>query len=338
MTLKNTFIFLLLNLTFTCLTFCQTIGDGESKPDEVEYEIKLDSVWIETSNGKIFGLLFQPVEINKNKTLAMLFLQGGGNVGLANYLYEARFFAKNGVTSLVCDKSGTGLSETQKSWTQQSFKEKTNEYIEIFTWLSNYEGIDNNKVGVHGMSEGGRLALNMAIKHPEKIAFVNAVSSPTGSFKENQLYAIYNHLHSQNIDHAIIVNALYTWNMYFDDISKGEISEKTLLLINELIKIAPDLRYRPDNSGELPSRPLSEDIHFALEGIEKITCPVLLQYGELDARVDPVKSLSLIPKKQNFEIKNYVDTDHSMNLKNGDIQPLFLDDKLIWIQNILNKE
>ena len=333
MTLKSKLILLFLNLIFTSLAICQT------EPDEVEYEIKQDSVWIETSNGKIFGLLFQPVGINMNKVPAILCLQGGGDAGLNNYIYEARFFAKNGVTSLVCDKSGTGLSKTQKSWTQQSFKEKTTEYMEIFTWLSNHEGIDNSKVGIHGMSEGGRLALNMAIKSPDKIAFVNAVSGPTASYKENQLYAIYNHLHSQNIDHVTIVKALYVWNMYFDDISKGEISEKTLKAINELIEIAPDLRYRPDNLGELPSRPLSEDIHFTMEGsIENINCPVLLQYGELDTRVDPIKSLSLIPKKPNFKIKNYENTDHSMNLKNGYINSLFLEDKLIWIQNTLNKK
>ena len=326
-------ILLSLNLSFTCFASCV------AKQDKVEYEIKQDSVWIETSNGKIFGLLFSPVGINIDKIPAILCLQGGGDVGLTNYLYEAKFFAKNGIVALVCDKSGAGLSKTKKSWTQQSFEDKTNEYMELFTWLSNYHGINKEKVGVHGMSEGGRLALNMAIEHPEKIAFVNSVSGPIASYKENQLYAIYNHLRLQNFDQSIIAQALYVWNMYFNDIAKKKISEETLSRIHELTENAPNLRYRPNNSTELPSRPLPQDIHFTLEGIiEKIICPVLIQYGELDALVDPIKSLSLIPEKSNFEIKNYVDTDHSMNLKNGDIQPLFLDDKLLWIQNLLNKE
>ncbi len=323
-------IFLLfLYLAATSPAICQTVS----------YEIKRDSVWIDTSNGKIFGLLFQPVGIEIRKTPAILCLQGGGVVGLANYIYESRFFAKYGITSLVCDKSGAGLSESQKSWRQQSFKEKTDEYMELFAWLSNYEGIDSSLVGVHGMSEGGRLALNMAIRNPEKIAFVNAVSGPTASYKANQLYAIYNHLHTQNLDYVTIANALYVWNKYFDDIGKGEISEKTLALINELIALDPDLRYRPDNSGELPSRPLSKDIHFTMEGsLENIKCPVLLQYGALDVLVDPIKSLSLIPEKPNFEIKKYENTGHSMNLENGDINPLFLEDKLVWIQRLLRNE
>lgn len=336
MTVKR-IIILFLNLTFTCLLSCQNTINYEGKKTKMEYDVTQDSVWIETSNGKIFGLLFQPVGIDNSKLPAMLFLQGGGDVGLENYIYEAKFFAENGVISMVCDKSGSGLSETLTSWSQQSFKEKTDEYMEIFNWLSNHEKVDKEKVGVHGMSEGGRLALNMASRYPTKIAFVNAVSGPIVSFKENQLYAIYNYLQSQNMDSITITKTINVWDKYFDDIGNGKITEETIQQINELTESAPDLRYRPDNSGNLPSRPLSEDIHFTFEeSIDRITCPVLLQYGKLDIIVDPIKSNSLIPKKPNFIIKNYIDTDHSMNLKNGDVQPLFITDKLIWIQGILN--
>ena len=125
--------------------------------------------------------------------------------------------------------------------------------------------------------------------------------------------------------------------MYFDDISNGEISEATLALIDQLIASAPYLRTRPNRSANLLLRPLPEDINFIVEDrLNHIVCPVLLLYGELDILVDPVKSLSLVPDKPNFKKKNYADTDHSMNFKNGDINPLFLKDKLDWIQEVLN--
>ncbi|GJM33636.1 MAG: hypothetical protein DHS20C18_26370 [Saprospiraceae bacterium] len=332
MTLKSRLIFLFLNIAFICLATCQI------EPEDVEYEIKQDSVWIETSNGNIFGLLYTPVGTKKEKTPAVLCLQGGGDVGLTNYIYEAKFFAKNGITALVCDKSGTGLSKTKKSWREQSFKDITNEYFEIFEWLCNQSGIDRNKVGLHGMSQGGRLALNMSTIQPDKIAFVNSVSGPTISYKENQLYALKKTFQEQKVDSEIISKAIKTWEMYFNDIAKGEISEKTLKMINELIAVAPHLRYKPNNTGVLPIRPQPEDINFSIEGdLENITCPVLLQYGQLDILVDPVASLALIPDKSNFVIKNYADTDHSMNFENGDVNPLFMEDKLIWIQNIMEK-
>lgn len=333
MILKSRFIFLFLNLAFICLATCQI------EHEDGEYKIKQDSVWIETSNGNIFGLLFTPVGTKKEKTPAVLCLQGGGEMGLANYTYEAKFFAKNGIAALVCDRSGSGLSKTKKSWREQSFKDITNEYFELFGWLSNQAGIDSNKVGLHGMSQGGRLSLNMASLKPNIIYFVNAVSGPTISYKENQLYALEKYFQKQKINSEIISNALKTWEMYFNDIANGKISMKTLNMINELTEDAPNSIYKPENSGELPIRPQPEDINFSIEGdLDKITCPVLLQYGQLDILVDPIASLALIPNKSNFEIKNYADTDHSMNFKNGDINPLFLEDKLIWIQNIIDKK
>ena len=135
----------------------------------------------------------------------------------------------------VCPCLKQTISKTKISWEQQSFTEKTKEYIEILDWLSKFPGIDSKKVGVHGMSEGGRLALNMAIEYPDKVAFVNSVSGPIESFKENQLYAIENHLQAQNFDQATIIKALIVWDMYFDDVAKEKISDSSLTLINELI-------------------------------------------------------------------------------------------------------
>jgi pimeloyl-ACP methyl ester carboxylesterase len=327
---------LLFLLAISTNTSCQEKRKRQNLSKDTSYKIKKDSVWIDTSNGKIFGLLFQPVLGHSEKVPAVLCLQGGGDVGLTNYLYEAEFFAKIGIAALVCDKSGTGLSETEKRWQEQSFKDKTTEYLELHSWLSSQKTIDPIKVGVHGMSEGGRLALNMAIRRPEKIAFVNVVSGPIASFKENQLYAIKHYLANQNFKPTEIEQAVDVWETYFNDVGKGLISNETISAIKELIEIVPNLRYRPAVSKNLPSRPLREDIHFGLEGsVGSIVCPVLFQYGENDILVDPVTSISLIPYKPNFLIKLYTGTDHSMNLKNGNIHPDFLHDKKNWIENLI---
>ncbi|MBT8284512.1 MAG: alpha/beta hydrolase [Flavobacteriaceae bacterium] len=329
-------ILLLFVLAISTYTSCQAKREKQNLSKDTSYKIKKDSVWIDTSNGKIFGLLFQPIRDDSEKVPAVLCLQGGGDVGLTNYLYEAEFFAKNGIAALVCDKSGTGLSKTEKRWQEQSFKDKTTEYLELHEWLSSQNAIDSFNVGVHGMSEGGRLALNMAIRSPEKIAFVNVVSGPIASFKENQLYAIQHYLATQGFKPTDIKLAVDVWEIYFNDVGKGLISDETISSIERLIETLPNLRYRPAVSKNLPSRPLVEDIHFGLEGsVGSIACPVLFQYGENDILVDPVTSISLIPDKPNFLIKLYTDTDHSMNLKNGNIHPDFLNDKKYWIENLI---
>lgn len=318
---------------------CQTNRSGTNFATQEEYRITKDSVWIKTSNGLIFGILFQPVRDQQDLMPAVLCLQGGGNVGLDNYIYEAEFFAKNGVVALVCDKSGAGKSKTKKSWQQQSFVEKTTEYLEIHSWLTTQNKVDESRVGIHGMSEGGRLALNMAIREPERVAFLNLVSGPLISFKMNQLYAIGHHLSDQNLDVYEIDMAIEVWNLYFDDVAGGKISNRTLKAIKSLRDELPGLRYRPAVSVNLPSRPLKEDIHFGLEGdIDCIKAPILFQYGENDKLVNVSASISLIPEKANFLIKIYPETDHSMNLSNGDIQPNYLTDKKIWLEHMLRND
>jgi dienelactone hydrolase len=292
-----------------------------------------DSVWITTETGTIFGILYSPADEAAEKRPAMLCLQGGGDVGLSNYLYEARFFAENGFVALVCDKAGTGLSKGSKSWRDQTFDEKTQEYFQLLQWLKKQAAVDPAKVGVHGMSEGGRLALDLAIKHPKEVAFVNAVSGPIESFKKNQLFAIRHHLKERNVESAAIDKAVSMWNQYFDDIAKGEISEE---VINKANLLRGEVPYLPANSRALPQRPRGEDIHFSLESkMNQIKCPALFQFGDGDILVDVQKTTSLIPKAPHLKVVVYKNTNHSMTMENGDVHPDFLTDKLKWYDSIL---
>lgn len=293
-----------------------------------------DSIYIPLEKDSIFGVLFLPENVKAKKIPAVLLLQGGGDVGLSNYLYEARFFAENGIAALVCDKAGGGLSKGQSSWITQTFEEKSEEYFQLIKWLKNQEGIDPDKIGIHGMSEGGRLALDVALRHPKDIAFVNAVSAPVDSFKQNQLYAIYNLLLPRNFDYTVILETLSLWNQYFDEIANRKITKETIERANHLRKSYPDL-YLPPDSTDLPRRPQSEDIHYSLgERINELGIPVLFQFGQEDTRVNAMKSISLIPEKPNFDICNYQDTNHSMSLSSGLINPKFLSDKKEWLKNI----
>lgn len=295
------------------------------------FEVETDSVWIITETDSIFGVLFRPLNKEIAKSPAILCLQGGGDVGLANYFLEARYFAENGIVALVCDKAGAGQSKGKSSWVTQTFEDKTNEYFQVVKWLKNQPFVDAQKVGVHGLSEGGRLALNLAIKYPNEIAFVNAVSAPIESFKENQLFAIYNLLYERNFDFSTITETINIWNEYFDGIATGKINPSTIKKANVLREKVTGL-YLPPNSTELPQRPQSKDINYSLENINEISCPVLFQFGMQDTRVNSLKSISLIGKASNFQITHYSETDHAMNQSNGDLNENYLKDKYEWLK------
>jgi len=301
------------------------------------YEITKDSVYINAGQNKIFGILFRPVIKEKKNFPAILCLQGGGDVGLKNYFYEAEFFAKNGIAALVCDKAGAGLSKGPDSWVTQTFEQKVEEYGHLLEWLKKQTGIDPAKTGVHGLSEGGRLAIALAIKFPAKVAFVNSVSEPVQSFKDNQLFAIQNYLVNRNLEYSTIVKVLSLWNEYFNAIANKNITGELIERVNKLRSKYPKL-YLPGNSTDLPQRPRAEDINYTLKGkLDKIKCPVFLQFGEDDHIVNVKRAISLFPKSPEIKSTIYKDTNHSMLTENNFVQPKYLIDKIEWLTTILNK-
>ncbi len=297
----------------------------------------IDSVWIETESGKIFGVLISPSNLETSKVPAVLLLQGGGNVGLSNYLYEAKFFAENGMIALVCDKAGVGLSEGEISWEQQTFDEKVQEYLQLFKYLKNLPNVDHSKMGVHGMSEGGKLAIMLAYELKSEVSFVNTVSGSLESFKENQLYAIMHHLYTRNIESSIIAKTIAVWEEYFEGISERNIKESTISKANDLRSKYPELRFLPGNTTQLPLRPHSEDIHNSVQHfVNEIEANILFQFGANDIRVNTSKSVSLLENKKNFTIKVYDCTDHNMTLPNQNANPDYMRDKEEWLAKIID--
>lgn len=302
------------------------------------YKIKKDSVYIKSGSDTIFGVFFRPIVKGNQNIPAVLCLQGGGDVGLKNYFYEAEFFVKNGIAALVCDKAGAGFSKGPDSWITQTFEQKVTEYGYLLDWLRKQPSIDPVKTGIHGLSEGGRLALSLAIKFPEKVAFVNSVSGPVQSFKDNQLFAIQNYLLNRKMGYSEIIKILSLWNKYFDAIANKKIPQVLITRINKIREVYPKL-YLPSNSTDLPQRPRSEDINYTLKGkLNKITCPVLLQFGGEDHIVNVKRAISLIPKSPEIKSIVYKDTNHSMLTDDNLVQPKYLIDKLDWLLNSVFKK
>ena len=301
------------------------------------FDILKDSTWISIGSDSIFAIIYRP-NTNAGKVPGVYCLQGGGNVGIDNYIYEAELFAHAGIASLICDKSGSGKSKGKNSWITQSFIEKLNEYFSILDWFRRQAFIDSASVGLHGPSEGGRLAIAMVLEKPEKIKFVNAVSAPLETYKENQLFAIGQLLQSQGYNRSVIGHTVSLFDDYFECIKSGSLSNDVLNRIQQVRKEYPNL-YLPPNTTQLPEMPRPEDIDFSL-GNDLSFClkPVLFQYGDADSRVNTQKSIELIPMKPNLHIQIYKNADHSINLPNGDTHKSYMTDKLKWVISNCKKE
>ncbi len=132
-------LFLFLSLSLICFTSCFSTKTTKKEINETYYEVNQDSVLIETSKRKIFKPYISIYWNQRDKTPRVLCLQEVVMLGLQTIFMKLKFFAKNGIVALVCDKSGAGSSKTKKSWREQSFKDKTNEYFELFEWLLNHD-------------------------------------------------------------------------------------------------------------------------------------------------------------------------------------------------------
>ncbi|MEZ5057215.1 MAG: alpha/beta hydrolase [Saprospiraceae bacterium] len=253
-----------------------------------DYTIKED--WVQVDGDSIYVNLFIPDKKGKNPA-CLLLPGGGGQAQMDNAVYEARFFASHGMVAMTFEKSGVGKSKGE-GFEQYTFQEKTQRYAQLFQYLQNREETNPEKVGIHGPSEGGRLALMLGIELGKAVAFINATAAPIMSMKEGQLYAVDHYHRNQQVNEAEIVDILNIWKDYYDGIISNKLDTLHFEKIRSL-QVNYPRAFLPPLSADLPLSPRKEDLmdDTVAKEAAKISCPVLLQYGENDQRVNPYRSI-----------------------------------------------
>jgi len=323
------------NSSITEITHTASLGKKTILKKKKLFNTK--DVWIPHGKDTLYGKLFMPINTNLQHP-GCLILQGGGSVGLKNYEYEAHFLAANGIATLLCNKAGEGKSKGESNFNYQTFDEKTAEYNTLFEFLKSQPNIDKSKVGVHGISEGGRLALRLGA-HNNDVAFILAGAAPIMSFIDGQLYAM-NQLHRDlSIDETTNLTIQNIWKTYYDNIIQGKISKSNIDLANSIRNINPRI-FLPPNSTEVPGSPRKEDLigSMVFKDLSKIKAPILLQYGENDHRVSPFKSIqnfkSHINSTTEWKKIIYKRANHSFMSPEFQISTNYLQDKINWIKSI----
>ncbi len=294
----------------------------------------VQELYIPVGNDTLYAQLFMP-QTNK-KVPACLILPGGGAIGMDNYVYEARYLSSYGIASLIFDKPGNGKSKGESNFRWQNFGQKSEQYQQLFNYLRNHAAIDANKVGIHGPSEGGRLALLMAIDLQEKVAFVNAVAAPIMTLREGQFYAMDHHHRNMGVDEIDNMKIRQIWADYYDGIVAGNIDSAVVDRALQYLEGHPGL-FLPA-SHAFPASPRAEDIdnNRVVKEVGNITCPILMQYGENDQRVHPTKSLRNFRANytKHFDAIIYRRGNHSFMTPEYKICPGYLDDKVKWLKRI----
>lgn len=300
-----------------------------------EYSVKED--WVMVDGDSIYVNLFIP-DLKEKMPACLLLPGGGGQPQMDNAEYEARFFASHGMIAMTFDKVGVGKSKG-RSFENYTFQEKAARYLQLFEYLKNHELVDSKKVGLHGPSEGGRLALMMGEKLVDEIAFINATAAPIMTMKEGQLFAV-NHYHRNlGVLEEDIVSLNTIWKSYYDGIINEKIDTTNFSLIREL-QLKYNRLFIPPTSEIIPISPKKEDLldNRIVTDANKLVCPVFLQYGENDQRVNPTRSLQNfyqnISDSLDVTVEIYQRGNHSMMTPEYQICPGYAYDKIKWLKSI----
>lgn len=127
----------------------------------------------------------------KGKAPGIVFLHGSGAEGRWASRYLATRFARAGFAALIWDKRGVGKS--QGDWKTTSLDELAADAVAAIERLRSMPGVDSDRVGIHGHSQGGTLAPLIATKAPH-VAFIIGSSASGLSAEDVEIYSIENSL------------------------------------------------------------------------------------------------------------------------------------------------
>lgn len=310
---------------------------GESIQLQRSHDYKVIEEWVMEENDSIYVNIFIP-NIEGKKPACLLLPGGGGQSQMENFEYEARLFASYGIVAMTFDKSSVGNSKGQ-SFENYTFKEKALRYQQLFKYLQFHSEVDSKKTGIHGPSEGGRLALMMGINLGNEVAFINATAAPLMTSKEGQLYAANHYSRNLGMSEDEIVITLMIWKNYYSGILNEKIDTTDFSTIREL-QNKYQQAFLPPPSDIIPLSPKREDLidNSLVTQASLLVSPVFLQYGENDERVDPIRSLQNfyqnISESLDVTAELYKRGNHSMMTPEYQICSGYSYDKIKWLKSI----
>ena len=310
---------------------------GEERSLERQPDIVVENLWIPVGPDTLEARLYMPQA--DAPVPGCLMLPGGGAIGIDNYRYEARYLASYGIASMIFSKAGNGASKGPTNYLGQTLEQKNERYKAVFRYLQSDKRIDPNNVGIHGPSQGGRLAIMMSIDLGDQVRFAIATAAPLMTLREGQFYAMDHHHRQRGVseENNMAIRAL--WQGYYDGIMAGKIDSSLVVETNRLGAIQPNL-FLPPPHQSIPLAPLAEDLvnDRQVREASMIKCPLFLQYGENDQRVHPTKSLqNFLPQlseEVSVKVQIYPRANHSFMTPEQKISPGYCDDKIKWLRQI----
>lgn len=247
-------------------------------------------------NTDLVGLLILPS--GEGPYPVVVFIHGSGpenRDGGGLYRLMWKHFAEQGFACLSWDKPGVG--ESTGNWRKQGYQDRAQEGLAALHFLQTRNDIDPSRIGFWGLSEGG-LVCALAAVLDKDVAFVIPVSSPAGSLVEQELFRTEAEMRAEKATEEAIRSARNVTLQEMELISKGAPLHE-VIAVSEAVQNEPWFRtFEYINFGQSWTPALYESVRLhmnfdSLSILERVKCPVLAIWGELDCTVPAEKSCDI---------------------------------------------
>jgi pimeloyl-ACP methyl ester carboxylesterase len=276
---------------------------------------KEENVTFQSGGVALTGTLRVP--LTKGKHPAVFLLVGSGPVARDGEWFYADHFARHGIATLVYDKRGTGSSGGD--YRDESLNDEAADALAGIHYLQSRKDINARKVGLYGRSHGGIVA-PLAASLSKDIAFIINVSGAGVPPYQQVTYQAEAQMRRDGFSEADIAEAIAYLNLKWEVARTGGAGWDKLQAATQnasgkkwLARVQPATKLEdivPSWKSQMEYDPMP--------ALEKVKCPVLAIFGELDT-LTPVAETTANYRKgpgkagnKDVTIKVFSSADHAL--------------------------
>jgi pimeloyl-ACP methyl ester carboxylesterase len=313
-------------------------SEGAAQLSE-SYGYSQEEVAFKSGDIGLTGLLLRPRTAGPHP--GVVFIPGSGGIGRDNIwpFLMANHLAMNGIAVLLPDKRGTGKSGGD--WKTADFWELATDALAGVAVMRAHKGVDPQRVGLVGMSQGGWIA-PLAAARSRNVAYVVSISGAAVPVKEQILYETVQDLKRAHATDASIKDVLDLLTVLERHLL-GEIPWEEY----ETQLMAKRVGFKAVLFEDFPSTPDDWKLGFyqrigpfdPLPYWRRLDIPILVLNGERDAKVPTRASVARLKealtgkKPGQWTVKIFPDTGHGLgDPKINGLRQDFLDCLAGWIR------
>ncbi len=278
---------------------------------------------------------------------ALIILHGGSNRVEAHRStsdYYANRFIPHGYAVLVYDKRGTG--ESGGVYEESTYDDFVNDALSAVSFLRERGEIDRERIGLLGLSQGGRIAA-LAAARDSAVAFVVSLSAPFTPIAETRLYGLENGFRESGATDSLMNAVIPLWRQHHAALARGDSTQ-----LDEIATVAATFAEEVDSYYLPPARDKLHEVTVLapfynsmgrdyVTELSRVRVPWLIVYGEGDlaspvrASVDVIRERMTARGHTAYEIKIIPQASHGFRHLETNEYILVEDMVIEWLEGVL---